>query len=386
MSEPSLYVMTPMEIALGILFGTGRPLPPPSDGGTSTARQALETVVRDALLHPPCGVAFSGGRDSSAVLAVAAHVARREGLPAPIPITRVFPGVTATDEESWQEHVVRHLRLRDWQRLHFEDELDLVGPLATEGLRQHGVLWPATTHVDVPLLTLLGGGTLLDGEGGDDVLGVDTHRVAPLTRLLRAPRPFRWRRVRSAVAALAPYTMRRRHVRSRQSRAPLTWLRPRAREALLDGLSEYVAAEPLSFSASIEAVPRRRMIELGMRNRRALAKGGGVTIASPFLHPDVVHALAREGGRIGPATRTQALQRLVGDLLPAAVVERVGKAEFGGAYLARHTREFGERWTGDGVDDSLVDADELRRMWREGERHSLTSSLLQSAWLADHAS
>jgi asparagine synthase (glutamine-hydrolysing) len=127
------------------------------------------------------------------------------------------------------------------------------------------------------------------------------------------------------------------------------------------------------------------MIELGMRNRKVLARRAGVTIESPFLHADVVDSLALEGGRFGPGSRTQALRRLVGDLLPPAVLERVSKAEFGGAYLASHTRDFAEQWTGVGVDDSMVDAMELRRMWRGDERHAHTSSLLQAAWVASHA-
>jgi hypothetical protein len=66
------------------------------------------------------------------------------------------------------------------------------------------------------------------------------------------------------------------------------------------------------------------------------------------------------------------------------VLERESKAEFGAAYVARHTREFAAQWTGTGVDDSLVDAAELRRMWLGDERHAHTSSLLQAAWLGSH--
>lgn len=377
--------MSPMEITLGFVFGSEGKLPPPSDGAATTGREATEAVVRNALLHPPCGVAFSGGRDSSTVLAIATAVARREGLPEPIPITRVFPRVPAADEAEWQESVVRHLRLRDWERLVFEDELDLVGPVATAGLREHGVLWPPMTHVDAPLVDRVRGGTLLDGEGGDDVLGVDAHRIAPLSRVLQAPLPLRWGRIRSALGAMAPYAIRKRHARrTYDSQWSLTWLRPAGQEALLEALSGMTARDPLSFAASIRAIPCNRTLELGMRNRRLLAKRRGVTIESPFLHPDVVHALAREGGRIGPGSRTQVLQRLAGDLLPMPVLERVSKAEFGAAYLSRHTREFAREWTGGGVDDSLVDAAELRRMWCEDRRNAHTSSLLQAAWLASH--
>src|ERR1700749_707865 len=62
-----------------------------------SAREALESVIRPALERSPCLVSFSGGRDSSAVLAAAAALARREGLPLPIPATIVFPAAAATD-------------------------------------------------------------------------------------------------------------------------------------------------------------------------------------------------------------------------------------------------------------------------------------------------
>ena len=58
----------------------------------SSPRAALEAVVLRALLRPPCLVSFSGGRDSSLVLAIASDVARRHGLPLPVPATNRFPG------------------------------------------------------------------------------------------------------------------------------------------------------------------------------------------------------------------------------------------------------------------------------------------------------
>ena len=96
MSDP-LYVMSPTEVVLGYVFGHDGTLPPPNEPD-ATPREALEGVIRNALLRPPCGVAFSGGRDSSAVLAIATHVARRDGLSEPVPITRVFPAIAESDE------------------------------------------------------------------------------------------------------------------------------------------------------------------------------------------------------------------------------------------------------------------------------------------------
>lgn len=64
--------------------------------------------MSDYLGRPPCLLAFSGGRDSSALLAVAVSVAHREGLPLPIPL--IYPGVAGTDESSWQYMILDHLR------------------------------------------------------------------------------------------------------------------------------------------------------------------------------------------------------------------------------------------------------------------------------------
>ena len=66
------------------------------------------------LSRPPRIVSFSGGRDSSLVLAVVIRVARREGLPLPIPVTVRPAGDADHVEAGWQELVVRDLGLDDW--------------------------------------------------------------------------------------------------------------------------------------------------------------------------------------------------------------------------------------------------------------------------------
>ena len=96
-------------------------------------------------------------------------------------------------------------------------------------------------------------------------------------------------------------------------------------------------------------------------------------------------ALADDGGLLGRGDRTAVLRALVGDLLPDAVLARVGKATFGEAYMGSRTREFATHWTGDGVDPGLVDQDELRRIWLSDEPIALTAALVQAAWLASRA-
>jgi asparagine synthetase B (glutamine-hydrolysing) len=376
-----LYTMTPMEIAWGYLVGQSGSLPPPSNRSTGP-RPALEQVVRRALERAPCGVAFSGGRDSSLVLAIATHVARRDGLPEPVPITRVFPSVAESHEEDWQEIVVRHLGLSDWQRLVINDELDVIGPLAVPHLLAHGVVWPASIASDLPMIDAVKGGSVIDGEGGDEVLGVAAHRVASLSRFLRQPRPVQWRRVRSALGALAPAAVRERHERRRWDQNPFTWLRPSALDALVSAVERAERDRPLSFAASVRTVPRRRSQVLGAHNRRLIAWQSDVDYSSPLLHPDFVHALARDGGVLGRGDRTATLRAMASDILPDNVLSRTSKAVFTRCYMGQHTREFAAQWNGDGVDPELVDPDELRRNWLSDSPAAPTAALLQAAWLA----
>src|SRR3954453_21831281 len=97
---------TPLELLAGTGLGEyedkDKEVAPAASAGV-TPREALEEVVGEALARPPCLVGFSGGRDSSAILALATYVARREGLPLPVPATYVFPGIRKADESSWQD-------------------------------------------------------------------------------------------------------------------------------------------------------------------------------------------------------------------------------------------------------------------------------------------
>lgn len=119
-------------------------------GGRVDPRATLEALLRPALARAPCVIGFSGGRDSSALLAVAVALARREGWPEPVPVTLEYDS-ERTFERPWQEMVIAHVRVDEWVRLKLSDELDFVGPVAAEGLRRHGVLFPANAHMIVPL-------------------------------------------------------------------------------------------------------------------------------------------------------------------------------------------------------------------------------------------
>jgi hypothetical protein len=80
--------LTSLEIASCVVVG-----PPQADLGVAGSGSAadpvaeLERAVVCALRRPPCLVSFSGGHDSSLVLAAAVRAAQRERLPAPVPVT-----------------------------------------------------------------------------------------------------------------------------------------------------------------------------------------------------------------------------------------------------------------------------------------------------------
>src|SRR5215471_5458274 len=135
-------MMSALEIAAGFPLPGGPSLPGLIPSEVQPRVAFAESMVA-ALSRPPCVVSFSGGRDSSLVLALAVDVARREGLSLPVPVTVRTAGDADAEELSWQESVVRHLGLDDWDRVAIGEELECIGTEAGQILLRHGVLWPA---------------------------------------------------------------------------------------------------------------------------------------------------------------------------------------------------------------------------------------------------
>ncbi len=107
---------------------------------------ALERALLPAVARSPCYVAFSGGRDSSVLLALATRVARREGLDDPIPLTMRFRDVPEGEESAWQVDVVEHLKLREWKVVEQAEDIDLIGAEWRSSLRANGLQWPPAAH------------------------------------------------------------------------------------------------------------------------------------------------------------------------------------------------------------------------------------------------
>jgi asparagine synthetase B (glutamine-hydrolysing) len=377
--------LSPLDVACGLVFGAdpdAPSLPPPSPDGP---RKALEDAVTDALLRPPCLVSFSGGRDSSAVLAVAAHVARREGLEAPIPATNCFPEAGASEESEWQERVIRHLDLGHWQRVRITDELDCVGPIAQEALTRHGLLWPFNAHFHVPLLRHAVGGSLLTGAGGDEAFSPSQWERTTLL-LSRAVRPQPRDLLRVGLA-LAPKVvkapvLRRRHIPPNV----FPWLRDDARRAAERAAAAEAADEPLRWRRRLEWIRRLRHMEVGLESLDTLGAGERVAVAHPLSDRGFWAGLAALPRYQRFRSRTDTMRFLFGDLLPEAVLTRSTKASFDEVFWNRHSRAFARSWRGQGVERTLVDVEALRREWASPTPSPRSYLLAQAAWLGDAGS
>src|SRR4051812_46341686 len=135
-----------------------------------TPLAAIEDALRPHLADPPCAVAFSGGRDSSALLAVATRLARREGFDDPLPAT-IRSHFRPNDEAVWQELVIAHLGLNDWHRIAVLHELELVGDVAVAAMRRRGVVYQSNTHFVPYAVTGTGAKSLVIGLDGDGLFG-----------------------------------------------------------------------------------------------------------------------------------------------------------------------------------------------------------------------
>jgi Asparagine synthase len=369
--------LSPLEVATGIVLGVGTPLV--ADGPPRTPIDALEAAVRPALERAPCLVSFSGGRDSSAVLAVAAALARREGLPLPIPATNRFPGAPGSEEADWQERVVRHLELEDWLRLEHEDELDCVGPVARRVLLRHGLLWPFNAHFHAPLTGAAAGGSLLTGIGGDELLSASAlDRAGALLRGRARPRR---RDLLRLAYALAPGPVRRRALR-RRFPGELPWLTRQAQDEFRSRWIEQAAADPLAWGRRMRRVGARRDLRVGAESLDRLGADSGTLVAHPLSSPQFALALAALPPSRRWTSRTQAMEAVFGHLLPRDVLDRSTKAHFDEAFWRDPSRAFAARWDGGGVDPHVVDVEALRREWSSGRPLAQSFLLLQSAWLA----
>lgn len=371
--------LTSLEIASGVVVGTDIGTPPLPAYDHRSARAALEAAIRPALIRAPCVVSFSGGRDSSAMLALAVHVARREGLPMPVPVTVRFPGDAAAHEDEWQELVVSHLAVEDWQRITVDDELDLLGPFATSALRAHGALFPFNGYTYSPMFPFAKGGTMVTGLDGDGLLACWSSAAAGdvLARRRRAqPRDV------LRLGLYAGPQLLRTAVYAHRLRRPHPWLTPDAEASSRRADATEIAEEPRHWDRRVDWWQRRRYLSLTTHFDDVLGAAAGVAMSHPLLDPAFLAAMSHLGGSHGPGDRTTVMRLLFADLLPDALLSRTSKAGFNTAFFNTYSRAFVARWDGGHVDPALVDRDRLRAAWSSPSPPNTTAMLLQATWLA----
>jgi asparagine synthetase B (glutamine-hydrolysing) len=371
--------LTPLEISSGLVLPPARRAPalPALEPG-ATPRAAFEAAILPALGRSPCLVSFSGGRDSSAVLATATFLARREGLPLPVPITHRFPRAGDTQESEWQEQVISHLGIEDWIRIEAAGDLDCVGPVATATLRRHGLLWPCNAYFHAPIFEAAAGGAVVTGVGGDEAFSPSSWaRALAVLRGRARPGP---RNLAHVGFALSPAAVKRALIR-RWLPEICPWLRPAARERIEAQVASDAASEPLRWRTRYRDLADSGYMKISLGSLAVLAAAEEVELAHPFHDRRFLAALAALPPARRPASRSEAMTMLVGDLLPAALLNRSTKARFDQVFWTEHSRELVASWDGEGVDPEIVDLDRLRAEWASPTPEAHTFTLLQSVWL-----
>jgi asparagine synthase (glutamine-hydrolysing) len=372
-----------VDVAGGMVFGSlqGGDSWSGSGDNRESPIEALESFVLDGLLRPPCLVSFSGGRDSSALLALATTIADRQGLARPIPITARFQA-EETHEEEWQRLVIRHLGIGEWIRVELTEELDLLGPAGTRYLSRHGLRYPQNVHFQEPLLERASGGSLLSGAGGDELF--ESHRWARAAMVLDRSVPIRRSDLLVVGAALSPRVIRSRvYLRGRFDMP--SWLRPAGQRRLLRRLHRWLGEDTVRYDAHLEWWRRSRYINHGQRSLELLAEDHGVTFLAPFSEERVMRAMAADGGRVGFASRAEAMHHVFADLLPREIIERESKATFLSPLVGASTRAFADIADATTVlPRELVDPAALRRAWQQEQVDVRSLPALQLCWLSQH--
>jgi asparagine synthase (glutamine-hydrolysing) len=375
-----LQDLDPLEIHSGIVLGRRRsgPVPDPPEV-REQPREVLESILVKALSAPPCTVLFSGGRDSSVMLAAAVAAARRHGLPEPIALT-MRSEHPSTWETDWQEMTIRHLGVKDWRLIEASTNLDALGDIATETIRRFGVYWPSNAHSLRFFARAADPGTLVTGGGGDELFSPWSLRRLPVKMLARR-RPWTHAAKGIAVHQLPP-PLRRRLLARREGISAPRWLREGAVRDLKRRYEADWGDEPLTWPAGLRWGLTSRYTELVRTALDAFAREDGMRLVEPFYDARMVTAVASVAPKGGYRNRGDALGRLFPGVLPPEVLARSTKAHFTGLAWGPSAQAFTAAWDGSGLDDRLVDVDELRDEWARERPSALSLGCLHQAWYA----
>jgi asparagine synthase (glutamine-hydrolysing) len=352
--------------------------PLPRLGREASLDEALSNVIEPALASGRCFVAFSGGRESSWLLAVATAAARSRGFPDPVPLTFRFPESTPARSHENQERVVSHLGLGDWEHIHIDDDFEMLGSYARRALLGAGILFPSTLFVFLPMLDRTDGGWLLAGGGLADFFLY--WRWAGLADVLARRRRPRKRDLRDLIELGA---RRSRTLPDSRRATTMPWLRERAAQEFDELARRRARHVPLGFESAIRE-QRTHRCHLGTeRSLIALGESVGAHLMMPFRDDRFMAAFASAGGRRGFGNRMSTMERGVGHLLPPELRRRSDGRHPRQPYFGNASSEFVERWSGLGLDADVVNPDQLRATWASGVFPWQATALFQLAFAHD---
>lgn len=366
-------MLSDLEAHSGVILGPQ----PGAERRASTSRhppaEALIRACAETLRLGPCVVAFSGGRDSSLVLAAMVAASRAHGLAMPTPVTLRFPGDPDSQESDHQEEVISALGIDRWRVIDCGEEMDLLGPRSTAIMTKLGHVWPANHYFMDPIAEAFPDATLVTGLEGDGLMGG--------WRWARATHPARPRDLLTALHAVVPRTMRTAIAYSGQS-LDVGWLRPGAASALESAFRRELASEPAIWSRRVGWWFKRRYLAIARGTLDAVCGLRGVKVAHPLLDRGFLASVATAGGMRGFASRADAMREMFSGLVPDSIIERDHKAFFDQTFWGPHSRDFADRWRGEGLSAEIVDPDALREEWTKPEPDFRSATPLQRAWLA----
>ncbi len=361
------------ELAGGWCFERSPPVVP--EIAPRDPRSVLEEEILRALQASPCIVSFSGGCDSGCILALAVHLARREGLPEPIAMTERYPNAHPDEnEDSWQEFVIRELAVTEWERIEVPSD-EIIGESSARLCARGGVLWPPFFHTYEPLIARARGGTLLTGEYGDEAtMPADGALVADLLALRRRPSP---RAVATALGWAGPRALR--HALARRGEPRREWLCEPLRETVREAFAQEAAISPWRADVARRQIPVSRATRVWRQNM-AFAAGPEVELVHPFSRQELFDSVAVHYGSRGPATRADVLRAWFGDCAPTTLIDRRSKGGYDSVYWAEQCRSFARSWEPRWWPSHLVDPELLRAAWIRDGFESATWTLMQLAW------
>jgi len=295
-----------------------------------------------------------------------------------VALTTRWPGDVLSEESAWQEHVVSSVGVEDWEIIYPGDQLDLLGPVATAVLTDQGLLWPPPSYVLYPLMQRAAGGTLVTGEGGDEVFGLWAHAST-----WESLRKRKWPGARSLGAlGVAILPSRARELLCRNSvSAYQDWLLPDAKAMYERQLAAAFAQDAPQWPRYLAQILGSRDLALAAATRSAMSARARTTYQAPFLEAPFLSAMGKVGGHYGIGNRSMVMRRTFGGILPDNVLTRVSKATFGDVFWGKESRDFARTWDGEGVDRELVDVDKLRRAWLADRPVFGCALALHAAWL-----